>query len=361
MDATAALLKQLTEAYGAPGHEQAVRTILRDLLTPVGQISTDKVGSLICRLEGRADGPRVMLAAHMDEIAFMSRHITDDGFIRVLALGGWVEQALIGHRVVVQTRAGNIPGVIGGMKPPHVQPFQGRDRGKHVPLDEMYVDIGATSRAEAEAAGVRPGDAVVPKSEFEELAVPNTYLAKAFDDRVGCALLAQALQLLGGGGNLPNVVYGVGTVMEEVGVRGVETALDIVEPDVAIVLEADVAGDTPNMTPEETTLRLGGGPSLLLFDPYLIPNHTLNDLVRDSAAALNLPLQMQMLSGGATDGAAIHLHKAGVPTIVLGVPTRHMHTHGMILHRKDYDCALSLLVAIVRKLDADTVAGLVRF
>jgi putative aminopeptidase FrvX len=251
--------------------------------------------------------------------------------------------------------------VIGGMKPPHVRPFEGRDRGQPVPLDEMYVDIGATSRAEAEAAGVRPGDAVVPKAEFEELAVPDSYLAKAFDDRVGCALLTQALQILAGGGHLPNRVYGVGTVMEEVGVRGVATALDIVAPDVAIVLEADVAGDTPNMTPEETTVRLGGGPSLLLFDPYLIPNQGLNDLVRDTAAALKLPLQVQMLSGGATDGAAIHLHRAGVPTMVLGVPARHMHTHGMILRREDYDCALSLLVAIVRRLDTDTVAGLVRF
>lgn len=361
MDATTALLKQLTEAYGAPGHEQAVRAILREQLAPVSEISTDKVGSLIGRLGGAGDHPCVLLAAHMDEIAFMTRHITDDGFLRVLALGGWVEQAILGHRVVVQTRSGDILGVLGGMKPPHVRSFQEREPGHPVRISEMYVDIGATSRAEAEAAGVRSGDAVVPKATFEELAVPNTYLAKAFDDRVGCALLAQAMQLLAQGGQLPNVVYGVGTVMEEVGVRGIGTALSLVEPDVAIVLEADVAGDTLNMTHDETSLRLGGGPSLLLFDAYLIPNQSLNELVRDTAAELGIALQMQILSGGATDGAAIHLHKAGVPTIVLGVPTRHMHTHGMIMRRKDYDQALALLVAIVRRLDAETVARLVKF
>ena len=361
MDATAALLKELTEAYGAPGYEGPVRALLRERLARLGDISTDRAGNLHCRIAGTADRPRVALVAHMDEIGFMVRQVTQDGFILFTSLGGWLDQVMIGHRVVVHTKTGDVPGVIGGMKPPHVQSIETRDLSLQVSRTEMYIDVGATSREEVESAGVRAGDGIAPRADFEELAIPGAYIAKAFDDRVGCALMVEVMADIGRASAPPNVVHGVYTVMEEIGLRGASTAMFVSDPDAAIILEADVAGDVPNMTPEETPVKLGGGPSLLLFDPYFIPNHRFMRLAEESAAELGIPLQMQTLEGGATDAAQVHLTKSGVPTIVLGVPSRHMHTHGMIMRRSDYDQARQLLVALVRRLDAKTVAMLGEF
>jgi putative aminopeptidase FrvX len=156
----------------------------------------------------------------------------------------------------------------------------------------------------------------------------------------------------------PNVLCGVATVMEEVGTRGARTSAKVVDPDVAIILESDICGDVPGIKPEQSDVKLGGGPSLVLLDARMIPNLRLRDLVIETAEELEIPLQFSALTGGATDGAQIHLHATGVPTVVLGVPARHIHGHAGIIHRDDYDGALRLLVGVVEKLDAVTVAGL---
>jgi len=354
MDSTESLLKELTEAHGVPGHESEVRAVIRRHLEPSGTLEQDKIGSLICKQNGASDSPRVMLAGHMDEIGFMVRHVTKEGFLKFLPLGGWFDQVLLGQRVVIKTAKGDVVGVIGA-KPPHLLPAD--ERSKVVEKKTMYIDIGATSAEDVEAAGVRMGDPVVPLADFRILANPKTYLSKAFDDRVGCALVVQALQELQATGH-PNTVYGVTTVMEEVGVRGATTSVELVNPDVALILESDIAGDVPGIKEEESSVKLGKGPTVVLFDARMIPNLRLRDLVMDTARQLSLPLQTSAIEGGATDGAAIHLYKSGVPTIVLGVAARHIHSHSAIIHRDDYDHALKLLTAVVRKLDAATVAGL---
>jgi endoglucanase len=157
---------------------------------------------------------------------------------------------------------------------------------------------------------------------------------------------------------LPNEVYGVATTMEEVGLRGATTSVDVVAPDVAIILEVDIAGDVPGIKPEESSVKLGQGPTVLLFDARMIPNTKLRDLVMDTAAEIGVPLQTSALEGGGTDGGAIHLHRSGVPTVVIGVPTRHIHSHGAIMHRHDFEQAVQLVEAVVRRLDADTVSDL---
>ncbi len=354
MDSTIQLLKALTEANGVPGYESPIRSIVRSYLEPLGELSQDKIGSVICRQAGSQEKPRVMLAGHMDEIGFMVKHITDEGFLRFLPLGGWFDQVLLGQRVVIQTHQGEVVGVIGA-KPPHLLPAE--ERTKVVQKKDMYIDIGATSKAEVEAAGVRPGDPVIPRADFVPLAGGKTFMAKAFDDRVGVALVISALQALQEQGH-PNTVFGVSTVMEEVGPRGAQTSVRAVDPDVAIILEADIAGDVPGIKPEETAVRLGQGPSILLYDARMIPNLKLRDLVMDVAQELEIPLQTSFIPGGATDGAVIHLHSTGVPTVVLSVPARHIHSHGAILHRDDYDRALKLLVALVQRLDAEQVRSL---
>ena len=354
MDSTQELLKELTEAYGIPGYEAPVRAIVRQHLGPLGVISQDKIGSVICRKEGSTDVPRVMIAGHMDEIGFMIKHITKDGFLRFLPLGGWFDQVLLGHRVVIKTRKGDVVGVIGA-KPPHL--LSPDERTKIVKKQDMYIDIGATSREDVEAAGVRPGDPAIPRADFVPLANGKTYLSKAFDDRVGTALVISSLQALQDQSH-PNTVYGVVTVQEEVGLRGARTSAWVVEPDVAIILESDIAGDVPGIKPEQSTINLGGGPTVLLYDRQMIPNLNLRDLLIDTAAEIGVAVQFSAIEGGATDGGVIHLHKTGVPTVVIGVAARHIHSHSSILHRDDYDNAVKLLVALLTRLDAETVTDL---
>lgn len=354
MDQTEQLLKDLTEAHGVPGYEAEVRAVLRRYLEPWGTFEQDKIGSLVCVQTGQAERPRVMLAAHMDEIGFMVRHIMPEGFIKFLPLGGWFDQVLLGQRAVIKTHRGDVVGVFGA-KPPHL--LTNDERKKVIEKKEMYIDIGATSAAEVEAAGVRVGDPVVPLADFRILANPKTYLSKAFDDRVGCALLVQTLAACAHAGH-PNVIYGVATAMEEIGPRGARTAAELVDPDVALILESDIAGDVPGIKAEESSIKLGKGPTLVVYDARMIPNLRLRDLVIDTARELGVPLQFSAIEGGATDGSLIHLHKTGVPTVVLGVAARHIHSHSAIIHRDDYDNALKLLTALVGKLDQATVAAL---
>lgn len=354
MDPTLELLKTLTEAHGVPGYEEPVRDVVRKYLEPLGKLVQDKTGNLICTKEGTANGPRVMLAGHMDEIGFMVKHITKDGFIKFITLGGWFNQVLLGQRVVIKTNQGDVVGVIGA-KPPHLLPADERD--KVVKKNKMYIDIGATSLEEVQSAGVRPGDPIIPRADFVSMANGKSYLSKAFDDRVGTALVISTLQEFQSKPH-PNTIYGVATVMEEVGVRGAATSVWSVEPDVAIVLESDIAGDVPEIEPEESSVRLGAGPTVLIYDARMIPNLKLRDLVIDTASEIGVPLQVSYVEGGATDGAAIHLFKSGVPTVVIGVAARHIHSHSSILHRDDYDNAVRLLSALVERLDAGTVASL---
>jgi endoglucanase len=355
VDKTTTLLKTLTEANGVPGHEGPVRQLVREHLEALGEVTQDKVGSLICSKRGEPETPRVMVVGHMDEIGFMVKHITKEGFIRFIPLGGWFDQVLLGHRVQIETHQGPVIGVIGA-KPPHL--LTQSERKKVVEKKDMYIDIGATSRDEVEATGVRLGDPIVPIATFEVMANPKTYLSKAFDDRVGVALVIEALQNLKES-KLPNHLFGVATVMEEVGLRGATTSVEAVTPDVAIILESDIAGDVPGIEDEVSSIKLGKGPSVLLFDRRMIPNLKLRDLVIATAEKLDIPLQMSVIEGGATDGGVIHLHKIGVPTVVLAVPARHIHSHSSIIHREDYDRALELLVALIKQLDRKTIDSLV--
>lgn len=354
MDLTKNLLKELTEAPGAPGYEAPIRSIVRKYLQNYGELSQDKIGSVICKKTGSSDAPRVMLAGHMDEIGFMVKQITPEGFVKFVPLGGWFDQVLLGQRVIIQTKKGEVIGIIGA-RPPHL--LSPEEREKVVKRKDMYIDIGASSNEEVEKIGVRLGDPIIPRADFVELAGGSTYLSKAFDDRVGTALIVSVLHELQNK-NHPNTVYGVATVMEEVGIRGATTSVRAVDPDVAIVLESDIAGDVPGIKPEESAIKLGMGPSILIYDARMIPNIRFRDIVVETAEQIKVPVQLSAIEGGATDGAAIHLHGIGVPTVVICVPARHIHSHSSIIHRRDYDHAIGLLLALIDKLDEATVASL---
>jgi putative aminopeptidase FrvX len=353
VDQTEKLLKEITNVGGVPGYEGDVRAVMRQYLEGVAEIEQDKMGSFIGKHVGERERPRVILAGHMDEIGFMVQLITKEGFVKFVPLGGWWDQVLLGHRVVIKTAKGDVVGVLGA-KPPHL--LDAEERKKIVEKKDMYIDVGACSAEEVQEIGVRPGDPIIPVSEFTVMANPRFYLSKAFDNRLGCALAVQTLRQLAKDGH-PNTVYAVGTVQEEVGLRGAKTSAHVIDPDVAIILEVDIAGDVPGIKPEETAVKMGGGPTLLVYDARMIPNLKLRDLVIATAQELGIPLQFSAMAGGATDGGMIHIHNEGVPTVVIGVPTRHIHSHNAILCRDDYDQALKLVVALAGKLDAETVAG----
>ncbi|MEW5933878.1 MAG: M42 family metallopeptidase [Bacillota bacterium] len=348
------LLRDLTMATGLPAFEHEVRAVLRKYLADE-VIEQDRLGSLIARREGKAGGPRVMLAGHMDEVGFMVTHITDKGFLRFQTLGGWWEHVMLAQRVLVKGREGDVPGIIGA-KPPHI--LSPDDRKKMVEKKDMFIDVGASSREEVARMGIRPGDPVVPDSPFQVMKNGRFLMAKAWDDRVGCAMFVEVLRRLRGTHH-PNTVYGVGTVQEEVGLRGATTSAHVVNPDVAFALEVDIAGDTPGIAEHEAQARLGGGPSIILYDGSMVPNFRLRDLVIETAEKEGIPWQLNAMPGGGTDAGRIHINAAGVPSLVIGVPARYIHSHTGIIDREDFEKAVQLLLAVIGRLDEGTVASLV--
>lgn len=235
-------LKQISEVPGPSGFERRVRDLMTQRLAGQCEVLEDRIGSVIFKKQGRADGPIVMLAAHMDEIGFLVKTVTKEGFLKFVSLGGWWEQVMLGQRVTVMSPKGDIPGIIGS-KPPHV--LSADERKKMVTKREMYIDIGAADKKDAEERmGVTPGVPIVPYAPFTTMANPDFLVGKAWDDRVGCAVLTDVLQQLAKLKH-PNTVFGVGTVQEEVGCRGAKTSADVIGPHVAFAVDTCIAGDIP--------------------------------------------------------------------------------------------------------------------
>ena len=340
------LIKKLSEAFGPSGYEVEVRKIMREELEKFGEIEQDRLGSIIAKLRG-SSGPKVMLAAHMDEIGFMVKLIDKNGFIKFSPLGGWPDQVLLGQKVRIRTKKGDIIGVIGS-KPPHI--MKPKEREKVVKKEDMFIDIGASSKEEAEKFGVRPGDPIVPETTTQKMANPNLIMGKAFDDRIGCAAVIEIMREVSKE-SLNVSVYGVGTTQEEVGLRGAQTSGWVVSPDLCFVLEVGIAGDVPGVKPEEVQEKVGKGPTILLRDATLIPNIRLRDFLMDLAQELNIPYQVDVLERGGTDAGRIHMIRQGVPSIVIGVPTRYIHSHVGVLSIEDFQNAVKLISEAIKRLD----------
>jgi endoglucanase len=353
MDTMLTMFRELTEAPGVPGQEKAVRKVMQRYLEPLGEVLLDNLGSIACRKVGKLGqehGPKIMLAGHLDEIGFLVTRITDEGFLKFQALGGWLDQVMLAHRVEVHTNHGPIVGVIGA-KPPHI--LSPEERKKLVEQKDMYIDIGASSKDEAREWGVRPGDMIVPVSPFTVMRNEKLLLAKAWDNRIGCALVIETLRQLAEEHH-PNIVYGTATVQEEVGIRGARTATSLVDPDIGFALDVCIAGDTPGVTPDDAAGKIGQGPVLVVYDRTMVPHAGLRNFVIDVAEKENIPMQYDRVMGG-TDAGSIHLHNRGVPSLVFGIPTRYIHSHNAILHVDDFTNCVKLLVAIIKHLDADAV------
>ena len=351
-DRTERLLAELADAPGPPGFEEEVRRIVvREVKPLADRVSYDGLGSVIA--QHGSSGPKIMLDAHMDELGGIVRRVNGTGFLSMQLLGGWLDQALPDQRWIIIGRKGPVRAVT-GIRDVHVVPAE--ERTRVFPRDSLYLDVGAKNAAEVAALGIGPGDPVVPDAPFAELA-PGRYLGKAWDDRVGIAVVIEALRRLRAQGH-PNQLFVAATVQEEIGLRGARTAADLIKPDIGIAVEGGIAGDSPGRNPEETQAVLGGGPGIFLYDTSAIPNRKMVELVSDTARAANIPLQRDLVQGYGDDSAAIQATAGGVPTVNLVVPARYTHAHNGVIDRADFDRTVDLVVALIRRLDAGTVARL---
>jgi endoglucanase len=312
-------------------------------------IRYDGMGSVIAQ-QGTS-GPRVMIDAHMDELGGMVRRITPNGFLTIQMLGGWLDQALVDQRWIILGSKGPVHAVT-GIRDIHVLPAS--QRNEVFPRDMLMLDVGAKDAAAVADLGLEPGDPVVPDSPFLELNGTGNYLAKAWDDRVGCAALLEAMSRTA---KLPhhNQLFFVATVQEEVGLRGARTAAEVVKPDIGIALEGGIAGDTYAGHPEETQAKLGAGPGLFLFDTSAMANRKFVRLVKDTARQHQIPLQLDLVQGYGDDSAEIQESNGGVPTVNLVAPIRYTHAHNGILNRHDFDQLVDLLTNLLVALDQETV------
>jgi len=351
VDNTEILLQEITDADGISGYEGAAREVMGRYLDGLGEISYDKLGSLIARKKGRSDSPRVILAGHLDEIGFMVKEISPEGFINFLPIGGWWGHVALGQRVKILTAKGPVLGVVGS-KPPHI--LEPEDRKKVLKISDMFIDVGTMEKYDiTKKLGVRVGDPIIPDSKFTIMNHDKMYMAKAFDNRVSCAIVIEILKKFQKTVH-PNTIFGVGTVQEEVGLRGARTAAHVVQPDVAIIADVGIAQDVPPDCYKKAE-KLGGGPAILVYDAGMIPNQRLRRLVIDVAEKNKIPFHLTSMPGGATDGREIHMSQAGVPSICIGVPVRYIHSHNGIMYRKDYDNTVRLIAALIKKLDKNTV------
>jgi endoglucanase len=361
LDGRFSLLRELSESFGPSGFERETSAIVkREAQKYADGIMFDKLGSVIARKRGSSDSPKILLAGHMDEVGFVVTGIDENtGFVTFSQLGGWFDQVLLGHRVTIRTtKGGDVKGVIAA-KPPHL--LSPEEREKVVKKDMMFIDVGATNREVAEKElGISVGDPVAPWSPFTTTRGGRIAMGKAFDDRVGLFVGLEVLRRLKTENIAhPNTLFVAGTVQEEVGLRGATTVGNVVEPDLAFALEVDIAGDVPGIKKNEAPTRMGKGPSILTFDATMIPNQPFKAFVIETAEKEKIPYQLSVVVTGGTDAGKFHVVRAGAPSIVVGVPTRHIHSHYAVVDLDDIDNAVNLVLAVLRRLDERTVRSFV--
>jgi endoglucanase len=330
------LLKRLSEAYGVSGDECEIRSILREeLASHVEEIHTDSLGNLYVK-KGIGRTPRVMVAAHMDEIGLMVVGYEKSGLLRVAKVGGIDDRVLVSKSVVVGKD--RVPGVIGA-KAVHLQ--KPAERKKAIDIDNLYIDLGARSQDEAEKL-VKIGDYVAFVSKTRE-AGDNCLIGKAFDDRAGCAILAELLKE-----DYELELNGVFTVQEEVGLRGAGVAAYTIHPDVALVIEGTSAADVAGTKEAGYVTQLGAGPALTLMDSSYIAPQKMIDLVVGTAKTLGIPFQYRRLTTAGTDAGIISQTHGGILSVVISVPCRYIHSPASIINMDDLQNTLRLAKGILK-------------
>ncbi len=321
------LIKRLTEEYGPSGSESKVNEIIKQEIAPyVDEVKYDKLGSLIA--VKKADGAKVMLAAHSDEIGLIITHIDKNGFLRFDTVGGVAIFRLTGMRVVFKN------GLVGVISAEKGDPATAG-------IDKLFIDIGVSSKEEAESM-VSIGDFAVFRQDFVDLG--KRIVAKAFDDRIGCAVLVETAKRLK---NSPNEIHFVFTVQEELGLRGATASAYSVDPDIGIAVDVTRTGDTPESPTMDVSL--GKGPAIKVKDSGIIANPKVRELLVKTAKEQNIPYQLEVLIGGATDASSIERTRGGVPSGVISIPTRYVHSPSEMVDMNDVENSIKLLTAVLEK------------
>ncbi|MCX6011693.1 MAG: M42 family metallopeptidase [Chloroflexi bacterium] len=338
------LLEKLSNAHGISGYEGGVREVIKkEVESCVDELKIDNFGNLIAIKKGKS--PSVMIAAHMDEIGLMVKYIDDEGFIRFAKVGGWFDQTLVNQRVLLHTKKGTVTGVIGS-KPVHV--MKSEDKKKAIEAKDMFIDVGASSRDEATAMGVEPGVTASLDQKLAELA-NDRVTGKAFDDRAGGAVLITALQRIVG--MKLTSVMGVFTVQEEVGLKGARTSAFGLNPDVGIAIDTCIPGDHPGIKKTDSAVEIGKGPSITVMDAGgrgVITHPRVLEWLCETAKAKGIPYQMDVTESGTTDASAISLTREGIPSGVISVATRYIHTPVEVLSLKDLAQTADLVVEAIK-------------
>jgi tetrahedral aminopeptidase len=333
------LLKRLCETPGIPGQEHLVRDLLRSELTPlVDEVSVDAMGNLIARRRASTPdvAPRVMIAAHMDEIGFVVKHVDGRGFVRLQPLGFWDPRAMVAQRVEIRGRNGHIltGALVTANRPAHTQTPE--ERGKVARLEDFYVDLGLTGAQAAQL--IEPGCMVTLSRPTVQAG--NAIMSKALDDRVGVFIMVEALRACGA---TAVEICAVGTVQEEVGCRGASPAAVALKPAVGIALDVTLAYDTPGAPEEQQVTRLGKGAAIKILDSNSISDVRLVRHFRDVAERHNIAHQLEVLDLGGTDAGGIQRADTGAPAITLSIPTRYIHTSNEMAEVSDIEACIALL------------------
>jgi endoglucanase len=336
------LLKKLCDAHGISGYEDEVREIVKaEIESYVDEIKVDKLGNLICIKNGSEF--KEMVCAHMDEIGFMVKHIDDKGFIRFTPIGGWFSQIALGQRVILHGSKGKVYGVI-GCKPPHV--MKDEERKKAIEFRDMFIDVGAESRDDVLAMGIEIGTPITIDRELVKMG--NRVTGKALDDRAGLAVMIEALKRT----KSDATIYAVATVQEEVGLKGARVSAFAIEPNVALALDVCVATDFPGAESTHMDIKLGKGPAITIVDASgrgLIATKNVVRWLKETAEKNDIPYQLEVAEGGTTDATAIQLTKAGIPSGVVSIPARYIHSPVEVVDMRDMESSANLVAKALER------------
>jgi tetrahedral aminopeptidase len=346
------IVEKLTSLNGPCGYEHNVTYFIRDYLKNlVDEVRVDGIGNVIATKKGSHPGPKVLLTAHMDEVGFIVKKVEENGLLRFEKLGGHDDRILLAQQVKVLGNAGEVHGVIGTMSA-HFVKFD--DPSKVRKHSHMYIDIGATSKADVEELGIEVGTPVTWATELKVLGPKGKemIMAKSLDDRAGCAVLLQLVHELQNESFAGEITF-LFSVQEEVGLRGAETAVKGLHIDAAIALDTTAVSDTPEETMDKT-LFLGKGTGIKVMDFSLIVHKTMKNLLVKLAKENEISYQLEIFSGIGTDGGAVALANNGVPTGVLSIPSRYAHSPVELVSAADLEATKNLLIAFVLSLDHTT-------
>jgi len=341
-----ALLRELSDAFGVSGFEDEVRELIAERIRPfVDELRVDTLGNLIATRKGKNDRV-LMLDAHIDEVGFIVKWIGNDGFLRISPIGGWDERIIPGHRVVIRTRSGETRHGVIGTSPPHI--LTPEQRKKPIPLDKMFVDVGAASREEALDLGIQIGDAMTIHYPFQEI-IEGYVTGKAFDDRAGCAILIEVAERMAEVGWPMNVAFSF-SFGEEIGLRGARTAAYGIEPDLALAVEGTIGANMPGVPEDSQPARVGCGPVITVADRSIIVAPKVVRALEAAADAGSIQYQYKLPTYGGNDAGAIHLTRSGVLAGTVAVPCRFIHSPTTTMRLNDYENTVRLVLEFVKSL-----------